>query len=1001
MGEARPAEVSRAEDDREGAENSARISGDRAEHHEQRGSSFFDTGQYAQAEAAYRAAIELDPGYARYRHNLATALFAQGRFGDAVSAEGDAVRLDPDDAEYRNSLGQFLLAEDRYQDAEESFREALVLNPDQPSFHNDLGRSLFPQGRHAEAETAQRKAIELVGRLGAKANVSAELHSQFWNNLGDNLFQQTRNDEAKDAYREACRLDPGSARNHNDFGATLCLLGEYDEAARELRAALDVDPGNALFHNNLAAALFALKDYEQAEQESERAVELDDQATYHHDLGAALFMQDRFREAEREFRTAVRLNAADARCLNGLALCLFWQRRFVEAEAEARRAVALDAENPAYSSTLVSVLAAHARWAVDRENLVEATAALREVIRLRPGDARNHDSLASLLLAAGLLTEAEAEQRTAITLDPGRGSYHSNLGATLLARVQRADTARPAPGEARRGDGDRARPDLLRAGREAFEQAVTLEPGNADYKVGLSAVFFAQRRYREAEGQLRQAIRLEPGNDTFQSNLAYSLFAQQRLPEAEAAYRKAARIGADKGRHYDNLGTALLVNRKAQSAELEYRKAIARAETPTLLSEYQLHLIAALSAQGKHRDAAALLSEMIEDKPDDPVYRDELATALYHLRDYREAEEQQRKAIELAGAGEQEIGYYVNLARIFIHQQRLDEAERELDKLGDQQADSGPVHALLGYIMDQKDHAGEAEEHYRRSLAVEVSTTVRCNLGILLARNRRFSEAAEECFRALDEAPGAWMPHYALGMLALGQADEYSDDAFYDDGANHFKQAIGAFNSHTLSRGQSDTEASLHLNLGYSYGRMGQSARALAEFESAMKISRRHSRTWFTADANMRRYRRREQTGGSQRAQMFVFSALGLIVLAIIGLLEWHNRLTAPYLVTLLTLSFALFVIAFYLPIVTNIKFGPVSLEKQAVVLRSDPPSPLPSPGNSLDSSFEAWEEVQLAQAVGRLEAARGQSAPSAPAAHATSQETPPLPQPLGARLAD
>jgi hypothetical protein len=151
----------------------------------------------------------------------------------------------------------------------------------------------------------------------------------------------------------------------------------------------------------------------------------------------------------------------------------------------------------------------------------------------------------------------------------------------------------------------------------------------------------------------------------------------------------------------------------------------------------------------------------------------------------------------------------------------------------------------------------------------------------------------------------------------------------------------------------------------------------------------------------MRRYRRREQSAGSQRAQLLVFGGLGLVVLAITGALEWRNHLTAPYLVTLLTLSIALFVIAFYLPIVTNIKFGPVSLEKQAVVLRSEPPQPLPSPGNSLDSSFEAWEDIQLAQAVDRLRAATVRLAPTAPAAQATPQETPPLPQPLGARLSE
>jgi Flp pilus assembly protein TadD len=972
-----------------------------AEKHERRGSSFFDVGRYVDAENSYREAIKLDPGRAQYFHNLATALFAQNRYDSAESAEREAVRRAPGNAEYHNNLGRFLLAQERYREAEAEFRESLKLRPEQPSFLNDLGRSLFPQGRHDEAEVAQRQAIKIVAQPDAGGNVSAELHSQFWNNLGDNLFQQGRNEEAKDAYREACRLDASSARNHNDFGATLCLLGDYAEAADELRAALDADPGNALFHNNLAAALFALRGYEQAERESRTAVELDDQATYHHDLGAALFMQRRYSEAESEFLTAVRLNGADARCLNSLSLCLVWQQRFADAEAAVRQAIALDIENSKYSDNLLSILAAHAQYAIAQSDFVEAATALRKVMLIRPGDARNHDSLASVLFVADLLAEAETEQHAAISLDPGTGSYYYNLGAILLARVQRDDTDGQVARATEMAAVSRAESGMLREAREAFQQAVQLEPGNASYKGGLSAVFFAQRRYRDAETQLREAILLEPENDTYQSDLAFALFMQQRLAEAESAYRNAARLGKDKGKHYDNLGTALLINHKAPSAVLEYRRAIELAETADLLSDYRLHLVAALSAQGKHQEAVAQLSGMVKDNPDDPVYRDELATAQYHLRAYKEAEDEERIAISLVASGEQKITYYVNLARILIHQQRLAEAERELEELSDAKMDSASVCGLLGYIMDLKGQAAEAEANYRRSLAVEVNVTVRCNLGILLARNRRFNEAAEESFRALEESPSAWMPHYALGLLALEQADEYNDDTYYDDGANHFKQAISAFNFHALNHSQNDTEATLHLNLGYAHGKMGQSARALAEFRSAKKISRQHSRTWFTADANMRRYRRREQSAGSQRAQLLVFSGLGLVVLAITGTLEWRNRLTAPYLVTLLTLSIALFIIAFYLPIVTNIKFGPVSLEKQAVVLRSEPPQPLPSPGNSLDSSFGAWEDIQLAQAVDRLGAATVRFAPAAPAAQATPQETPPLPQPLGARLSE
>lgn len=970
----------------EGAGQPAEINVDTAEYHERRGSSFFDNRRYAEAENSYREAIRLDPGYARYFHNLGTALFAQNQYHGAEEAEREAIRLAPDDAEYRNNLGRYLLEQERYPEAETVFRESLELSPEQPAFLNDLGRSLYPQGRYADAEEVQRKAIEIVDRTGASEAVGAELHSQFYNNLGDTLFEQGRSDEAVDMYREACRLDPGSARNHNDLGATLYQLGKYTEAEKELREALAIDPDYALFHSNLAAALFALKEYKRAEQESRAAVDLDNKDTYHHDLGTALFMQQKYGEAESEFRKAIRLNGADARYQNSLSLCLVPQRRFEDAEAAARRAVALDAENSRYRDDLASILAAHARYAIERQNFAEAAAALREVLLIRPNDARNHDSLASVLFAANLLPEAEEEQRAAIALAPNAASYHNNLGITLLTRSEPAD-------------GSHAEPGLLRQAREAFQQAVDLDRANATYKSNLSRAFFAQQRYSDAEVQLREAIKVDPANDAYHTNLAYALFAQHRLSEAEEAYREAARLGQDKGKHYDNLGTVLLASLKPASAEQEYRKAISLAEAPLMVPEYKLHLVAALSPLGKYTEAADLLTGMIEDDPDNPVYRDALATAHYHLRAYNDAECEERAAISLAGSAERKTAYHVNLARILIHQQRLAEAERELAKLDEAGTGNAAACGLLGYIMDRNGQAAEAETNYRRSLSIDANVSIRCNLGILLAKNRRFNEAAEESYQALEEAPTAWMPHYALGLLALEQADEYSDDSYYDDGAHHFKQAIGAFDSHVPGHAQSDTRASLHLNLGYAYGKLGQSARALAEFRSAKKISRVHSRVWFTADANMRRYRRREQAAGFQRSQTAVFISLGLVVFLTIGILEWRNRLTSPYLISLLTLGIALFVIAFYLPIVTNIRLGPVSLEKQAVALRAEPPQPLSIPGNSLDTSSEAWEETQLAQAIGRLEAAIGLPRPAAPDTQATPQETPPLPQPLGARL--
>lgn len=297
--------------------------------------------------------------------------------------------------------------------------------------------------------------------------------------------------------------------------------------------------------------------------------------------------------------------------------------------------------------------------------------------------------------------------------------------------------------------------------------------------------------------------------------------------------------------------------------------------------------------------------------------------------------------------------------------------------------------------MDRED----AEANYRRSLAIEANVSVRCNLGILLARNHKFNEAAEESYQALEDAPTSWMPHYALALLALEQADEYHDNSYYDDAAQHLRQAMTALITHASPSAQAEIRAILHLNLGYAHGKLGQSSRALAEFRASKQFSRLHSRTWFAADANMRRYRLRQQTATSQRTQAVIFMTLGIAVIITIALLEWKGKLTSPYLVALFAVVVALFIIAFYLPIVTSIKLGPVSLDKQAVGLRSDPPEPIPTARNSPDTSLEEWASGELSQAMRRSRASVTLPTPAATEPQPTPQETPPLPRPFGVRL--
>ena len=64
-----------------------------------------------EAEAAYRAAFDIDPEYAPAHVNLGTIRLNQGRVSDALAHYREAIRLAPGNADARNNLGRLLAAQ--------------------------------------------------------------------------------------------------------------------------------------------------------------------------------------------------------------------------------------------------------------------------------------------------------------------------------------------------------------------------------------------------------------------------------------------------------------------------------------------------------------------------------------------------------------------------------------------------------------------------------------------------------------------------------------------------------------------------------------------------------------------------------------------------------------------------------------------------------------------------------------------------------------------------
>jgi tetratricopeptide (TPR) repeat protein len=101
---------------------------------------------WAGAEASFRRAIELNPGYATARQWYASFLSTLGRHSEAVPEARHALDIDPLSPVMHRTLAVVYLTARRFDEAEVSAREALAIDPQVPAAHLTLARILCAKG---------------------------------------------------------------------------------------------------------------------------------------------------------------------------------------------------------------------------------------------------------------------------------------------------------------------------------------------------------------------------------------------------------------------------------------------------------------------------------------------------------------------------------------------------------------------------------------------------------------------------------------------------------------------------------------------------------------------------------------------------------------------------------------------------------------------------------------------------------------------------------------
>jgi tetratricopeptide (TPR) repeat protein len=300
----------------------------------------------------------------------------------------------------------------------------------------------------------------------------------------------------------------------------------------------------------------------------------------------------------------------------------------------------------------------------------------QSAIEKNPNDAEAYHQLGHVLVANDRLDEAIAAYNKAITLNSGVnhdvGAYKS-LGDALV-KQNKLDEA-------------------LAAFRKGIELENTdVQPSQTDsaayFRLGLALE--GEKRLEEAADAYGKAIELNPEDEYISEFLGEVLVATDRQSEALTVYQNG--LQNDVSAYY-KLGDVLVRHDRIEDALQAYMKGL------------------------EGRQNSELSNEAIA------YYR--LASALEARNHLEEAMTAYQKVIELDPQSGDLESVYLDLARVLVQQNKLDEAWVALGGSPDRQIDeqNASVYSQFGQILLRQDNADEAIANCRQ--AIELNPTYR------------------------------------------------------------------------------------------------------------------------------------------------------------------------------------------------------------------------------------------------------------------------------------
>jgi len=407
------------------------------------------------AIAAFRRAVELEPGDAHTVSLLAQALYNSNQFDDALTQYRSLTDLDPENGEAWIRIGEILRRQSKYEDALSAIRKGRSKDPgNREAWQLEAGYNegllLDVLGRYDEAITVFEQMVDQTSHAnGAYTADERNNRSIFLERLGS-VYREQNNipkaaatfqkvidmggDQAVNGYRglisvyigakdfehsvEAARKGVAAFPKNSELKLSLADaltdLGKIDEAISTAHSLIQSNPTDRTSLIGLAQLCVRVRRWKDAEDALNSATALttskEDKLTLLFLKGEIAERQKRFEEAEKYFHQLLELEPTNAPALNYLGYMLADKTpRAAEAIKLIRKAVEIEPMDGAFLDSLGWAYYKLGQYELAEENLLHA-------IERDRTDPTVHDHLGEVYEKTGRIRLAAAQWEISISL---------------------------------------------------------------------------------------------------------------------------------------------------------------------------------------------------------------------------------------------------------------------------------------------------------------------------------------------------------------------------------------------------------------------------------------------------------------------------------------------------------------------------------------------------------------------------------------------------------